>query len=49
MVPGVFIGLLLGFVAELFFGFSVLWMMAGGLVGLLCGGVADLIRHYRRR
>ena len=48
MVPGLFVGMLLGFIAELIFGISMFWMIGGSIAGLVLGALADYIRRRAR-
>jgi hypothetical protein len=48
MVPGLFAGMAIGFIAELIFGISMFWMIGGAVAGLLLGALADFVRRRAR-
>lgn len=48
IVIGLFVGMLLGFVAELIFGISMFWMIGGSFAGLIVGAFVDFLRRRSR-
>lgn len=49
MMWGLLIGTLLGAVAEVIYGISMLRMVAGAIVGVMAGALVDFIRDRRRK
>lgn len=49
MMWGLLIGMLVGAVAEIIYGISMLRMVAGAIAGVLLGAVADFFRNRRRK
>lgn len=49
MIPGLFIGFIVGLVDELIYGISMIRMMEGAVAGLAVGALADFIRNRMRK
>lgn len=49
IVPGLFIGLLVGAISEAVYGISMFRMLEGSVAGLVLGALADFIRSRLRK